>query len=90
VLAAVDFDDQACVVANEIGDILPEWHVLPEAMADPKGSQDLPNAPLGIRHVPPQNSRTVMRTVRGKSFHGSPIVSGTPSRTLHQGFTKHG
>ncbi len=53
-LAAIDFDNQTSVVANEIGNILAERHLPAEAMAVYlRRSQDSPNASLGIGHLLP-------------------------------------
>jgi hypothetical protein len=53
VLAAIDFDNQACVVANKIGNITPQWHLPAESMpVDLTRSQDLPDAPLGVGQIP--------------------------------------
>jgi hypothetical protein len=32
VLTAIDFDNQACIVANKIGNITPEWHLPAESV----------------------------------------------------------
>ena len=53
-LAAINFDNQTCVVANKIRNILPERHLPAEAMAvDLCQSQDSPNASLGIGDILP-------------------------------------
>jgi hypothetical protein len=53
-LAAINFDNQTCVGANKIGNILPERHLPAEAMAAHfRRSQGSPDASLGIGHILP-------------------------------------
>ena len=52
VLAAIDFDNQARIVANEVGNAAPERRRPAAPMPlDLTGSQDSPEAPLCFGHI---------------------------------------
>jgi hypothetical protein len=53
VLTAIEFDNKASVVASKIDNITSEWHLPAELMpVNLTRSQDLPDAPLGLGHIP--------------------------------------
>jgi hypothetical protein len=54
VLAAIDFDNQTCAVANKIGNILPKRNLPAETIAvHLRRSQNSPNASFSIGHILP-------------------------------------
>ena len=53
-LAAVNFNHQPCLKANEIEDIALQRHLPPEVDAKLMGTQAAPEAAFGIRHIAAQ------------------------------------
>jgi hypothetical protein len=52
VLAAVNFDNQARVVADKIGNVTPQRHLPAESVpGDLMQSQDSPDAFFGVSHI---------------------------------------
>ena len=52
VLAAVNFDDQARIMANKVGNLTPQRHLPAESVpVNLIQSQDSPNAFLGVSHI---------------------------------------
>jgi hypothetical protein len=70
VLAAVNFDNQARVVADKIGNVTPQGHLPAESVpVDLIQSQDSPDAFLGVSHISSQGSCTLPRPGNRMPFH---------------------
>jgi hypothetical protein len=87
-LAAIDFDDQARLVASKIDDVNPEGHLPPKLVpVDLTRSQDLPDASFRVGHMPPQGLRTPLRPGCWMFFQSSTLFAGTspPPNPPHRG-----
>jgi hypothetical protein len=91
VLTAVDFDNQARVVANEIDNVTPERHLRAKSMSiDLARSQEPPHPSFRIGHIGSQGARSIVGAIDRILLHlrnrpRGVITPSQPSRIEGEG-----